>query len=118
MVTRRVPVVEQELPTLPEHLSSPRPVEFNTGYYGSNCLTKCGKCEGNNYSRFSGDCFRYGCLPGWKGRKCDTRKLVVYRTGCTLSIGMMTMVLTVLLLSYQGSHYFEIRGRSDFSFRC
>ena len=100
ILTRRVPVVEQELPTLPEHLSSPRPVEFNTGYYGSNCLTKCGKCEGNNYSRFSGDCFRYGCLPGWKGLKCDTRKLVVYRTGCTLSIGMMTMVLTVLLLSY------------------
>jgi hypothetical protein len=52
-------------------------------------LTKCGNCQGNNCNSGNGDCLRYGCLPGWRGRKCDTRKLVVYRTRCTLSIGMM-----------------------------
>ena len=59
-------------------------VECNTRYYGPRCLTRCGKCEGNNCSRFNGDCTN--CLPGWKGRRCDKRKLVVYRTSCTLSI--------------------------------
>ena len=59
-------------------------VECNTGYYGPRCLTKCGKCEGNNCSRLNGSCTN--CLPGWKGRRCDNRKLVVYRASCTLSI--------------------------------
>ena len=70
-------------------------VECDTGYYGPSCLTKCGNCQGNNCNRFNGDCLRYGCLPGWRGRKCDTRKLVVYRTRCTLSIGMMMLVHNV-----------------------
>jgi hypothetical protein len=80
-------------------------VECNTGYYGPRCLTKCGKCEGNNCSRINGDCTN--CLPGWIGRRCDKRNLVVHRTSCTLSIVYSLWTVSWLIPYFKTCYYRE-----------
>ena len=46
------------------------------------------------------------------------RIFIIPINGPTIGANKLHTLIIVIGGNYQGSHYFEIRGRSDFSFRC
>ena len=45
-------------------------IECSQGKYGLNCNDTCSNCKREPCSPVTGVC-QYGCIPGWKGAKCN-----------------------------------------------
>ena len=55
-------------------------------------MYKCGACKLGSCNKTNGYCITPGCSSGWKGRRCNISKLLVYETSYGLSSSQRVLI--------------------------
>ncbi|XP_022313927.1 uncharacterized protein LOC111118655 [Crassostrea virginica] len=86
------------------------------GRYGTNCSQVCGHCVVNTTCDVTGVC-AYGCVSGWRGRRCLEAVMVDPYPLSTLLLSGFLAVTSVLLLLVTLELHKQIQSKKNIKIR-